>query len=151
VHVTGRRALATLIDGLLFAATYNFLVALFGDFSNPRPWEWHGRLEDPGVNVFYAIGIVAYYVLLEGTIGQTVGKAITGIVVVKEDGSSPIGLWRAFLRTLLRPIDGLLGYAVAFVAALVSSDRQRVGDRAARTLVVRTNASLRQDAWKEER
>ncbi|WP_266096559.1 RDD family protein [Rubrobacter marinus] len=41
------------------------------------------------------------------------------------------------MRTLLRVVDGLLSYGVAFVAVLVSEKRQRLGDMMARTLVVR--------------
>ena len=44
----------------------------------------------------------------------------------------------AAARTLLRLVDGLFSYAVAFVVALASDKRQRLGDMAAHTLVVRT-------------
>ena len=51
-------------------------------------------------------------------------------------GATP-GIAAAAIRTLLRLIDGLFSYAVAFVTVLVSGKRQRLGDMAARTLVVR--------------
>jgi uncharacterized RDD family membrane protein YckC len=38
---------------------------------------------------------------------------------------------------VLRLIDGLFTYTVAFIAVLVSGKRQRLGDMAAHTLVVR--------------
>jgi uncharacterized RDD family membrane protein YckC len=41
------------------------------------------------------------------------------------------------VRTALRLVDGLLGYAVAFVVVLASGKRQRLGDMAAHTLAVR--------------
>jgi hypothetical protein len=43
----------------------------------------------------------------------------------------------AAIRTLLRLVNSLLGYAVAFITVLVPDKRQRLGDMAARTLVVR--------------
>ena len=38
---------------------------------------------------------------------------------------------------MLRIVDGFFPYLVAFVAVLASQENQRIGDMAARTLVVR--------------
>jgi uncharacterized RDD family membrane protein YckC len=38
---------------------------------------------------------------------------------------------------LLRIVDGLFSYLVAFIAVLISGKNQRLGDMAAHTLVVR--------------
>jgi len=62
---------------------------------------------------------------------------LLGIKVVREDNGEVPGLGAATIRTLLRIIDGLFSYLVAFVAVLVSAKRQRLGDMAAHTLVVR--------------
>jgi uncharacterized RDD family membrane protein YckC len=43
----------------------------------------------------------------------------------------------ATIRTLLRLVDGLFGYLVGFVVVLASDKNQRLGDMAAKTLVVR--------------
>jgi uncharacterized RDD family membrane protein YckC len=59
-----------------------------------------------------------------------------GIKVVREDTGEVPGLKAATVRTLLRIVDGLFSYLVAFVAVLVSGKRQRLGDMAAHTLVV---------------
>jgi uncharacterized RDD family membrane protein YckC len=61
-----------------------------------------------------------------------------GIKVVAEATGQTPGIAAAAIRTLLRLIDSLLGYAVAFITVLASDKRQRLGDMAARTLVVRT-------------
>ena len=45
---------------------------------------------------------VLYYTLTEGACGQTLGKALFGIVVVSADGH-PIGYGRAFARLLTLP------------------------------------------------
>ncbi len=45
---------------------------------------------------------VLYYTLTEGAFGQTLGKALFGIVVVSADGH-PIGYGRAFARLLTLP------------------------------------------------
>ena len=45
---------------------------------------------------------ILYYTLTEGAYGQTLGKALFGIVVVAADGG-PIGYGRAFARLLTLP------------------------------------------------
>lgn len=61
----------------------------------------------------------------------------TGIKVVSQaTGASP-GIGAAAIRTVLRIIDGLFSYLVAFITVLASAKRQRLGDMAAHTLVVR--------------
>jgi uncharacterized RDD family membrane protein YckC len=78
-----------------------------------------------------------HFTLLEGYLGQTVGKMLLGIKVIREDTGEVPGLGAAAIRTLLRLIDGLFAYLVGFIAVLSSSKRQRLGDMAAHTLVVR--------------
>ena len=59
------------------------------------------------------------------------------IGAMTDDESFDPGLGGATTRPLLRLIDGLFGYLVAFIAVLVSRKNQRLGDMAAHTLVVR--------------
>ena len=100
------------------------------------PANWSGSL--PAFwSVVYGVLIVLYYILLEGYRGQTVGKMLLGIKVVREDNGEVPGLGAATIRTLLRIIDGIFSYVVAFVTVLISRKNQRLGDMAAHTLVVR--------------
>ena len=82
------------------------------------------------------LGLFGYFIVLEGWSGQTVGKRLFGVIVVSRDGS-PITFRQSLARNLLRVIDGILNYALGLVVMLVSQDRQRIGDHAAGTLVVR--------------
>ena len=85
-------------------------------------------------------GVVAvpYHVLLEGTAGRTPGKALLGIAVVREDGG-PCTYVRAGVRTALRVVDWLpAGYLLGLLSIALTERRQRVGDRLAGTVVVRT-------------
>lgn len=135
VHVTGRRILATFVDAFLFGGLFTVMAALFGTIVREGPTYWNATL--PTVpTVIYAAIVVLYYVLMEGYLGQTVGKMLFGIKVVREDTGEIPGLKAATIRTVLRVIDGLFGYTVAFVTVLISGKRQRLGDMAARTLVV---------------
>lgn len=63
---------------------------------------------------------------------------VTGIRVIDESTGDGASLRAALLRTVLRVVDGLAGYLVAFIIVLITSKRQRLGDLAAHTLVVRS-------------
>ena len=69
--------------------------------------------------------VVGYYVLLEGYLGQTLGKMATGIKVVSEATGATPGVAAAAVRTVLRLVDGLFSYLVAFIVVLASGKRQR--------------------------
>jgi uncharacterized RDD family membrane protein YckC len=56
--------------------------------------------------------------------------------VVDEHGEHPT-LSAAVVRNILRPVDALFFYLVGAVFALMSPLGQRLGDRAAHTVVVR--------------
>lgn len=84
-----------------------------------------------------AVALIGYFVVLEAVYGQTIGKRAAGVVVVdKHSGDLPS--WKqSIVRNLLRVIDGFFNYAVGLVAMLLNDDRQRVGDMAAGTVVVK--------------
>ena len=82
-----------------------------------------------------ALGI-GYYIVCEGATGATLGKRMVGIRVVGEDGEH-VTFGAAVVRNLLRVIDALFFYLIGFLFALASTRGQRLGDRAAHTIVVR--------------
>lgn len=144
IEVVGQRVLATLV----YAAVL-FVVAL-GVFA--VQWTIGAAVVVAGApeGVQIAGGIIgllailaipvlffAYYVYFEGRKGQTIGKMVCGIKVIRQDTGGPPGTKAALVRTLLRIVDGLLGYLVGLLFALSSDKRQRLGDMTARTLVVR--------------
>ena len=142
VHVTGRRIVATIVDGLIFGALFTVMLMLFGTvttIANVGPFDWNvTTISMPALpSLLYGVIVVLYYILLEGYLEQTVGKMLLGIKVVREDNGEVSGLGGATIRTLLRIVDGLFSYLVAFVAVLISGKNQRLGDMAAHTLVVR--------------
>ncbi len=73
-----------------------------------------------------------YFALCEWRWGQTLGKNWTKISVVSEDGSR-LSWGQASMRNLLRLVD-LLG--IGFLLIGLADTRQRLGDRAAHTIVV---------------
>lgn len=69
--------------------------------------------------------------------GQTIGKRLLRIRVVKADGS-PVGLFESAVRNLLRVIDFLpLCYPVGMISMLVDRRHRRLGDLLAGTMLVR--------------
>jgi uncharacterized RDD family membrane protein YckC len=90
--------------------------------------------------IFVWLGaMVLYFPVCEALWGRTVGKLLTGLVIIDRDGRPP-GFVKAILRTLLRLVEVnplLLGGIPAAIAVIASKNRQRLGDMVARTYVVR--------------
>ena len=84
----------------------------------------------------YIVGSFLYHSLLEGLYGQTLGKKICGIRVLKAD-FSPCRLSAGFLRNLLRIADAFFYSLVAVVSLAATLKWQRVGDLVADTVVVK--------------
>jgi uncharacterized RDD family membrane protein YckC len=106
IHVTGRRVLATIIDSLIFGTVYWLLALAFGDIrTEGEAANWVSNLP-AWASVAYGLVVVGYYILLEGYLGQTIGKMATGIKVVTEATGANPGVAAAAIRTVLRLIDG---------------------------------------------
>jgi uncharacterized RDD family membrane protein YckC len=83
-----------------------------------------------------------YFLLFEWLwSGQTPGKRLLGIRVIRRDGTA-IGFFQAAVRNLLRSVDALplpaplLVGAVGFATSACNREHRRLGDLAADTLVV---------------
>ncbi len=79
-----------------------------------------------------------YHAAFEGFCkGKTIGKYVLGLRVIHEEGH-PISFWPALVRNLVRVADGIpyLFSGVGFVSILLTRRFQRLGDLAARTVVV---------------
>ena len=154
--VLGRRMAATVVDTVVvFVVYYAGLLALAGVLSRGfgPPLQVFNYLFWFVLNVFGLTPVVTlhgqsllwflaavavwggYAALFESLRGQTIGKAIFGIVVVRTDGSR-VGPVQAVIRNLCRVVDGLLYYFVGLMLLSLSADRQRLGDRLGDTLVV---------------
>lgn len=86
------------------------------------------------------VAAIAYFALLEGLFGNTLGKAVVGIQVTDLHGQQA-GWGAVLIRNVLRVIDYQPGfYLVGALTARFSARRQRVGDHVAGTLVVPARA-----------
>jgi uncharacterized RDD family membrane protein YckC len=135
-QVIGRRVLATIIDVILLGIVSGLLAAPGALIGGSDPGAISVTLSVVGSMISLTVAF-AYFTLLEGLYGQTLGKMFVGVKVVREDDGGRPGIGKAALRTVLRIVDSIGNYLVAFVVALVSGKNQRLGDMAAKTLVVR--------------
>ncbi|MDR2824630.1 MAG: RDD family protein [Prevotellaceae bacterium] len=73
--------------------------------------------------------------------GQTPGKRIVGIRIVREDGGeATFGTY--FVRWLLGIVDGMFYNIVGLIVMLVTEKRQRVADLVAKTVVISTKTQI---------
>lgn len=126
----GIRFVSILIDSIILGIIEGVVGMALGVFSRP-PGEAHYAWWIISFIIF-----IAYFTYLEGSKGQTVGKMITKIKVVQEDGR-PIDMGQAFTRNILRIIDSLVVYLIGAILIWRSNRKQRLGDRIAKTVVIR--------------
>jgi uncharacterized RDD family membrane protein YckC len=82
------------------------------------------------------------FVILQGLTGWSIGKLVTGIRVVQEDGR-PAGIVKALVRWLLWIVDAFpyVLPLVGFIVGLSTVGHRRVGDMVAKTFVVSSSAA----------
>jgi uncharacterized RDD family membrane protein YckC len=137
-----QRALAQLVDLVPFAAGFALPMAwMWRMFSDPEslfesgptfPLKMFGLFL--GAFSWMLIVFLAYS-YLEGRFGKTPGKWLVGIRVLGTD-LQPCGFGRAFLRNLLTFVDGFFNFLVGALLVALTENWQRLGDMAARTIVV---------------
>jgi uncharacterized RDD family membrane protein YckC len=147
----GRRALALIVDGVL---SLIIAIPVAGATGGIKSRIYSGPSGDVHTLSFQLRGLpllltvlfwLFYMTYAEGTRGASVGKRLTGIRVVAVDGS-PIDLRMALIRNVVRIVDAIPFYLLGLLFALSSPKRQRLGDRAAGTVVVPADAPARSGA-----
>lgn len=133
--VMGRRIGAALLDLLVLVVVFGVLAVVLGDTS-ASGGSAQARLGPGGTLLFLAI-LLLYYFAQEASGGRTLGKRALGIRVVSDAGGAASG-GQVAVRTLLRLVDTLpILYLVGFIVALLTPKKQRLGDLAGGTRVVR--------------
>jgi uncharacterized RDD family membrane protein YckC len=101
----------------------------------------HGNIVTDPLCLCFLLVIIAYFVLLEGFVGATIGKMLVRIRVVGTEGER-IGMTQSAVRNALRVVDSLPTLnVVGIVLILTSPEKARFGDRVAKTRVVRVPGS----------
>ena len=124
-----RRALAATIDNATWLIGFSWL---FGDAISVV---YEESPEAAGVIVFVYLSLwFNYFAFSEWRWGQTIGKNATGIMVTSLEGAGKLSFGQASVRNLLRIVDF---FVIGWIMVVATSRRQRLGDKAARTVVVR--------------
>ncbi|MBR9920115.1 MAG: RDD family protein [Bacteroidetes bacterium] len=136
------RVLAFTMDFVLFLVAYMLIrtiaIALVGDLI------YSSYFSSYFINGLLPIGLLVLYHLLWEVFGngQSLGKRTLGIRVVRLDGKEP-GLSDYLLRAILLLVDFVFSVGMIGLLLIGSSDkRQRLGDLASNTTVVRLRSGL---------
>lgn len=127
------RHLAAIFDNMI-AAILGLAVVKFLEASDTLIDEKSYKLQ---LLVFVTV-YLGYFFVFEKLISRTPGKLLTGLVVVRKDGSK-ISTLDVVVRTILRPLEvnpALFGYAPAALSIIFSKNHQRIADRIVGTIVV---------------
>lgn len=129
----GDRVLAFIIDtviiyGIVFMAFVTFMMGFDGNPPDHLLW----------VIILFITPVFFYHLILEITLnGQSFGKKLMKIKVVKLDGSSA-GVGQYVLRWIMRIVDfGIFNGMIAFISIMLSEKSQRLGDMVAGTTVIK--------------
>ncbi len=135
----GRRAIALFLDSLVLFTAFWVIGYVIGALSGglvAGGFELTGAPALVAMLAWFTIGF-GYFIVLEARSGQTLGKRLTGLRVMNEDGT-PITMSTSIIRNILRIVDGFMVYAVGAVSIAISGKNQRLGDHVANTVVVRS-------------
>jgi len=131
----GLRAVATLIDLILLCIVGYVIAAMTGSTSADG-----FNLAGAPALIFFLIAL-AYYTVFEVLSGATPGKMALRLRVVMLEGGGKIDWKAGLIRNVLRIVDGFFFYLVGAIVVWVSKKKQRLGDMAAGTIVVRVPKS----------
>lgn len=127
----GTRTFAFLIDGTVLALAGAVLI---GVLSAVDPFLLGA------VGPLFGLSAFGYFVVLEGVSGQTIGKRIMGISVVKSNGAE-CDMTASAVRNVLRIVDSLpFGYLLGGLLIWQTAENQRLGDLVGNTVVVRARS-----------
>lgn len=125
-----KRAVALVIDVLITFLGFGYAIAAATGGTTDAGFELEGS---PALGLFLLIAL--YWVVLEATVGATVGKLLLGLRVRRIDQAS-VGISASLTRNVLRIVDSFLFYLVGAIMIWTSDRNQRLGDRVANTIVV---------------
>jgi uncharacterized RDD family membrane protein YckC len=143
VQVLGRRFMAILIDSVLFILLERLLTRPLVPVHLRvlHPNLLRGTLTlglefvTPNILGWLVLGIIIYFAFFELLFAATPGKLLAGLRVADLDGNQPTRR-EILIRNIVRPVDLIGFYLVGGIIVLLNKRRQRLGDMAARTLVI---------------
>jgi uncharacterized RDD family membrane protein YckC len=146
----GNRVLARLLDGVFIAVYVVIVYVIFFGLlvNNMGALTFLNETDDPWwLTIFFVIALPAVFYSLWAPYlmqGQTFGKRILKIKIVKADGSEA-GFGTYFVRWLLNIVDSLFYNIVGLIVMGSTQRRQRVADLVAGTVVISTQQTVHVD------
>ncbi len=137
----GSRFLALAIDTLIQFGAFLIIgitLAILGLTGFLQQWRLASLWVLAGVIAIFFVLYFGYFAVFEILWdGQTPGKRVIGLRVIKENGR-PLAAVESIGRNLLRIVDQAPGfYAIGMVTAMCNSQSKRLGDFVAGSLVIR--------------
>ncbi len=137
------RAVAQLVDSAFVAAplvglAYYWLAYLAKDSDSLDP-PFFFIIALMGLITAWLVLVFVLFSYLEGRWGRTPGKWLLRIKVVGSD-LEPCGFGRGLMRNALKFVDGFFNYMVGILIVALTENWQRVGDMAARTVVIQAKS-----------
>jgi uncharacterized RDD family membrane protein YckC len=119
----GERLFGQILDSMVAIAAIVVAAVVYGISPNSG-----------GIVIYAAVGFAIYYILFadgfEG--GQSYGKRAVHTACVDATTGAPCTFWQSFIRNLLLSLLGIIDWVFIF-----GSKRQRLGDKAANTIVIK--------------
>lgn len=134
-----RRALSQVVDAVLLAGPAGvFFFRMFDAFADmiETPSDLLWLFGFMGASLAWAVLLLLFFGVTEGLWGVTPGKWLLGIRVVGTD-LAPCGIGRGMVRNVLKLADGFFNFLIGILMVAFTPEWQRIGDMAARTIVVR--------------
>lgn len=146
----GARVGASLIDGLVIFLPFTLLyvIAFTAGTSEPTCTTsgYYTSCDSGTMNALGAICMLLAFVLMvgaglffayqEGSTGQTLGKRVVGIRVIRETTGQPIGFGMAIVRKLAESVNSFACY-LGWLWPLWDEKKQTLGDKIMGTIVVK--------------
>ncbi|MBO6661646.1 MAG: RDD family protein [Roseivirga sp.] len=124
----GNRVLAFMID---------LAILILASMAIGYTMDQIGWSEKQWINILFYFPVFFYDLYMEIlNNGQSVGKMIMNLRVVRLDGTAPT-IGGFILRWILKPIDVMLSGSIAIISIALTQNGQRLGDLAASTTVVK--------------
>lgn len=119
----GRRYLGQILDVIVTWVIFLLFLSLFNEIGISRD------LADT-----LSISFCSVYFVFSDALphGRSVGKFILGMSVIDKTSGKYCSLWQSFVRNIFNPLIGIID-----AIFILSKRRQRIGDLAANTIVIR--------------
>jgi uncharacterized RDD family membrane protein YckC len=144
----GSRVLAALIDYLIIIAALSLFYCIA--LSSVRPTDNRGLTAALTILVLFAVFVFYHLVFELAWNGQTPGKRILKLRVVQVNGM-PVTANGVVIRNLVRLFDMLPAlYGIGLTSMFVTRHTQRLGDLAARTIVIHERGQVNLAAVRED-